>query len=100
MIQLRPAFQHFQLDIAAQRAKHMIDLRGDRVRRRLLQRGVLLQRFVIRFHVPSCAIDSGHGVRPEGGITGHQILHAAAPIFVYEDLLDQHEWEVNPFEIW
>ena len=98
MIQLGRAFQQFQLDIPTQRAKDVVGLRGHGLGGRLFQRGVLLSGFVIRFHAPSCAIDSGHVVIHEGGITGYEIRHAAAPIFVCEDLLDQPEREVHPLK--
>ena len=54
---------------------------------------------MIGFHVPSFAIESGHLVKSEGGIAGHQILNTHTAIFVCEDLLDQQEREIDTFQI-
>ena len=62
MIGFRRDFRHLQLDVGAQRHEEMATLRGDGFGRRLGQRGVLLERLVIRFHGPSFAIACGEPV--------------------------------------
>ena len=44
-------------------------------------------------------IGRGHVVDGQGGITGDQIAHTTAAIFVCEDLFDQDERKVHSFEI-
>ena len=59
MIDFSGPFQHLQFDVGAQRSKDMIALCGHSFGGRLRQRRILLERFVIGFHVPSFAIDCG-----------------------------------------
>ena len=67
----------------------MISLGGDSLSGRLFKGSILLEGFMIGFHVPSFAIDSGDILEGQGGIAGHQIQNTDAAIFVCEDLLDQ-----------
>src|SRR5438094_10087429 len=67
----------------------MMSLGGDNLSGRLFKGSLLLEGFMVRFHVPSLTIDSGDLVEGQGRIAGHQILNARTAIFVCEDLLDQ-----------
>jgi hypothetical protein len=76
MVGLGGNFQHFQLDIGTQRRKEMVTLRGLRghcLGGRFGQRRILLERFMIRFHVPSFAIACGDPIVSEFEITGDQM---------------------------
>ena len=53
-------FQHFELDIGAHQGKDVVALGANRLGRRLGQRRILLERFMIRFHVPPFAVDGGY----------------------------------------
>ena len=77
----------------------MIGLGGDGLGRRFFQRSILLEGFMIGFHVPSFTIDGGHLVRTKAGVAGHQILNTRTTIFVCEDLLEQQEREIDTFQI-
>ena len=66
-------FQHFQLDVGTQGCKNMVALRGDGSGGRLGQGSILLERLMIRFHVPSFAIDCGTAVVDEFEVAGDQI---------------------------
>jgi hypothetical protein len=54
---------------------------------------------MIGFHVPSFRIDSGYLVGGQGAIASHPILNAHATILGCEDLLNQQEREIDPFQI-
>jgi hypothetical protein len=54
---------------------------------------------MVRFHVPSFAIDCGDLVIREVRIAGDQIQDTHAAISVCEDLFDQMEREVDPLQI-
>ncbi len=54
---------------------------------------------MIGFDGPPFLIERRDPVVGEGGIAGHQILHANAVILVYEDVLDQQEREVHAFKV-
>ena len=77
----------------------MISLGGDSLSGRLFKGSILLEGFMVRFHVPSLTIDSGDLVEGQGRIAGHQILNALTAIFVCEDLLDQQEREIDTFQV-
>ena len=77
----------------------MISLGGDSLSGRLFKGSILLEGFMVRFHVPSLTIDSGDLVEGQGRIAGHQILNARTAIFVCEDLLDQQEREIDTFQV-
>ena len=77
----------------------MVGLSANGLGRRLFKGSILLQRFVEGFDVPPFAVDSRDLVASEVGLTAHQILNAATAIFVCEDLLDQRQWEIDPFEV-
>src|SRR3954468_24205556 len=66
---------------------------------RTFKRSVLLQGLVIWLHLPSFAIDCGQTVIRQGRITRDQIQHTRTAAFVYEDLLDEHQWKIDPFQI-
>ena len=74
----------------------MVALRRDRFGGRLRQRSILLKRLVVRFHVPSFAIDCGDAVVREVEVTGDQIQDTDATVSVCEDLLDQMEGKSTP----
>ena len=99
MIGFRGHFQHLQFDVGAHRSKDMVTLCGDRFGRRLRQRRILFERFVIGFHVPSFAIDCGDTVVSKFEVTGDQIESTGAAISVYEDLLDQMKGKIHPLQI-
>ncbi len=77
----------------------MISLGGDSLSGRLFKGSILLEGFMVRFHVPSLTIDSGDLVEGQGRIAGHQILNARTAIFVCKDLLDQQEREIDTFQV-
>ena len=89
-------FQHFEFDISTQRRKDVIALRRDSFGRRLGQGRILLEGFVIGFHVPSFAIAGGDPVVSEVEVTGHQIQDTDTAVCVCEDLFDQVKREINP----
>jgi hypothetical protein len=78
----------------------VIALRRDRFGGRLGQGGILLERFVIRFHVPSFAIASGDPVVRKVEVAGDQIQDTETVVCVCEDLLDQVEGEITPPGKW
>jgi hypothetical protein len=77
----------------------MIGLSRDSLGRRFFQGSVLFERFMIGFHVPSFAIESGHLVGGQGRIAGHEILNSGAGVFVCEDLLGEQEREIDTFKV-
>ena len=91
--------QPFELDVSTEGGKQMVGLGRDGLSRRLFKGSILLEGFMVGFHVPSFTIDSGHLVGGQGAITGHQILNPRTAIFVYEDLLEQQEREIDTFQI-
>lgn len=64
-----------------------------------LQRSVLLERFVVLFHVPSCTIDCSDLLMGELDIRTDQILGDLAAVIVYEELFAQQEGELYPFKV-
>ena len=99
MIQRGSHFQPLQFDKAAQGGKEMIGLGRDRLRGGLRQRDILFERLVITLHLPPFVIGRGEIRKRQGSIAGDQIENAQAAVLVCEDLLDEHEREVDPFEI-
>jgi hypothetical protein len=77
----------------------MVALGGDGFGGRERQGSILLERFMIRFHMPSFAIASGDAVVSEFEVAGDQIEDTDAAIFVCEDLLDQLEREIYALQI-
>ena len=60
----------------------MISLGGDSLSGRLFKGSILLEGFMVRFHVPSLTIDSGDLVEGQGRIAGHRILNARPAIML------------------
>src|SRR5713226_651565 len=91
--------QLFKFAKRTQRSEEMIGLSDHSLSRRFGQRGILLQRLVIAFHVPSFLIAGGAVGEGQGGIAGDHIQHPCAAILVCEDWLDQQEREGDAFPI-
>ena len=73
MIGVSRDFQHLQLEISTQRCEEVVALCRGSHSGRLVQGGILRERLVIGFHVPSFAIDCGDLVVSEVEIAGDQI---------------------------
>jgi hypothetical protein len=69
----------------------MVALGGSGFGRGERQGSILLERLMVRFHMPSFAIAGGDAAVGEVEVTGDQIEDADSAIFVCEDLLDQME---------
>lgn len=98
MIEFGRFTQPFEFDVSTQGSKQMVGLGGDGLSRRFFGGGILFERFMIGFDVPSFTIDSRDLVSGEGRIAGHQILNTRTAIFVCEDLLEKQEREIDTFQ--
>lgn len=99
MIEFGVAFEQFEFDVTTQGRKEMGGLGRHGLRGRLLQRGILLERLVRGFHVPSFVIDGGHPVTIHGGLAGDQIVNACRTLFVGEDSFEEQQRKSHPLQI-
>ena len=98
MILLPFPLQAFELDVRVHGGKEVIALRPHRVRGRLGQPRVRLDRLMVFFHFPPFLVDSSEIGVVKRQIVGDQIQHAGASVFVGKDLLSEQHRNLQALE--